>query len=149
MDKVPGISESNSVSANRNVRKTNSDLFKTTLGRALKDKEVEKTQKPGPSSLGEIPPPVRNTLASASPDLSLKAGQLLARLDTYAKDLKNPEKSLKDLEPTILTIKNDAAELLELADKSPQPDEELKNIVNAFAVTANVEFIKFKRGDLV
>ena len=65
-------------------------------------------------------------------------------LDSYAKDMENPKKTLRDIEPLIVSIRQNASDLMEAADKI-SPD--LKEIATETAVAANSEYIKFYRGD--
>ena len=97
-----------------------------------------------PKSLGEIQPIGFPKIESASTGVVNKTDYLLDLLDSYARDMENPNKTLKDIEPLIVSIKQNASELVEAAEKI-SPD--LKEIATETAVAANSEYFKFYRGD--
>ena len=68
---------------------------------------------------------------------------------TTKKEIGDPDKTLKDIEPLIDTIKKDASQLLAEAENALPADGELKRIAREAAVTANVEYLKFYRGDYI
>ncbi len=151
MNKIPGISESIQISQRKTINETDGDQFQRTLDKALEVKKASESQKLEASSLREVQPPLFTNIQATSTNVEYKAKELLGRLESYAKDLENPEKSLKDIEPLITGIKNDAIELLKEAEKfsAHDADATLKTIATECAVTANVEFLKFQRGDYV
>ena len=150
MDKIAGISKGSPVPKPRKVETPADNLFKQRLEAA----QAKKTAASGPAqavgSLGEITPttlPPLQTISHVS--VVQKTDRLLDLLDNYAKDMDNPDKTLKDIEPLIDTIKEDALQLLKEADIALPGDENLKRIAQEAAVTANVEHFKFYRGDYI
>ena len=63
--------------------------------------------------------------------------------------MEDPDKTLKDIEPLIDTIKRDASQLLAEAENALPGDGKLKRIAREAAVAANVEYFKFYRGDYI
>ena len=150
MDKITGLSNGSPVSEPRKTEKPGSDLFKQSLeaAQAKKTSESEPTQ--AVKSLGEIAATTLPQLQPLSPaGVIQKTDRLLDLLDNYSKDIVDPEKTLKDIEPLIDTIKKDASQLLVEADKAIPEDGYLKQITREAAVTANVEYFKFYRGDYI
>jgi hypothetical protein len=72
---------------------------------------------------------------------------LLEMLESYARNMADPKKNLKEIEPLIDTLQKEATRLSAEADKAVPDDAALKQIVDEFAVAANVEYVKFYRGD--
>jgi hypothetical protein len=150
MDKITSISNSSPVPEPRKAENPGSDLFKQSLDAAQAKKTAVSGSTQAVKSLGEVaatPPP---QLQSLSPAVVIqKTDRLLDLLDIYSKDIDNPGKTLKDLEPLIDTIKKDASLLLAEADKALPGDGDLKRIAKEAAVAANVEYFKFYRGDYI
>ena len=150
MDKITGISNGSPAPEPRKTEKQGSDLFKQSLEAA----QAKKTTVSGPTqavkSLGEVAATTLPQLQSLSPaGVIQKTDRLLDLLDNYLKNIDNPGKTLKDIEPLIDTIKKDASLLLAEADKALPGDGDLKQIAREAAVTANVEYFKFYRGDYI
>ncbi|MDY6903853.1 MAG: hypothetical protein SWH61_04125 [Thermodesulfobacteriota bacterium] len=78
-----------------------------------------------------------------------KTEHLLDLMDYYARGLANPEKSLKDLEPIAVSMKENANELIQQTRSGEVTDDTLHKIAKATALTANVEYAKFSRGDYI
>lgn len=72
---------------------------------------------------------------------------LLSRLNDYAKLLGDPSSTLKEMEPVIDSIKKDADALNADAEKKLPEGSGIKKIVREFAIAANAEYMRFKRGD--
>ena len=118
------------------------------LKQSLEAAQAKKTAESGSAtdvkSLGEIAATTLPQLQTVSPaGVIQKTDKLLDLLDNYSKDIDDPDKTLKDVEPLIDTIKKDASVLLAEADKALPGDGDLKRIAREAAVTANVEYIKF------
>ncbi len=150
MDKITGISNASPVPGSRKVEKPEDNLFKQNLeaAKAKKAAASEPTQAVG--SLGEVTPstfPQLQTLSAAG--VVQKTSRLLDLLDNYAEEIEKPEKTLKDMEWLIDTIKKDASQLMEEAAIALPGDGDLKRIATETAVTANVEYFKFYRGDYI
>ena len=67
--------------------------------------------------------------------------------ELYASKIENDSISLKDIEPVLKELQIDAKNLLEKVNTSPEADDKIKNIAKEFALFANLEQIKFQRGD--
>ncbi len=148
MDKIAGISNVSPVPDPRKTEKPGSDLFKQSLDAAQAKKTAVSEPTQAVKSLGEVAATTSPQLQSLSPaGVIQKTDRLLDLLDNYSKDIDDPEKTLKDIEPLIDTIKKDASLLLAEADNALPGDGDLKQIARETAVTANVEYFKFYRGD--
>jgi hypothetical protein len=75
-----------------------------------------------------------------------RASHMLDLLETYAKALGDPHRTLKSIEPMVHQIHD---ELQELKANMPAKDAGLVKLVDDIAVTATVETLKFQRGDYV
>ena len=150
MDKITGISNGSPVPDPRKTEKPGSDLFKQSLEAAQVKKTAVSGSTQAVKSLGEIAATTSPQLQSLSPACVFqKTDRLLDLFDTYSIDIDDPEKTLKDIEPLIDTIKKDASLLLAEADKALPGDGDLKQIAREAAVTANIEHFKFYRGDYI
>ena len=99
--------------------------------------------------LGEIQavrPPV---IDNAVQQLTEQTEQLLQKLEEYAAAIENPKKTLAEIEPMIRQIDEQARALDKLAGDSLPPDEELRDVAKQAALTANLEYFKFQRGDYI
>ncbi len=76
-----------------------------------------------------------------------KTDKLLKIFEDFTKDINNFDKNLKELEPIISLIKQQAGELTN--ETKLIKDNDLNKFANEFAVKANVEYIKFMRGDYI
>ena len=74
------------------------------------------------------------------------AYKVLDLMDNYARALGDPKRTLKSIEPMLQQIQD---EVNRLPVDASQNDGGLGTVVNDIAVTANVEAIKFHRGDYV
>jgi hypothetical protein len=106
------------------------------------DKGFEKIFK---STLSEIN---KNTLSDTNSTLLMHGDKVLSLLDNYAQNLNNPNKTLRDIEPLIGEIEKEITFIETEATKDTyKNDEELQNLLNELALTANVNIYKFYRGD--
>ena len=120
--------------------------FQQAFNRAVDNMEPSDMKTSPTGTLAELPPGNMRPELGASA-LSNKADQVLQSLDRYSEKLNDTGVSLKNLEPELQQLKEDAGKLLEEAQTSPFSDSDLKRIAKEFAVTANTEYIKFQRGD--
>ncbi len=100
-------------------------------------------------TLGEIQavrPPV---IGSATQQITENTEKLLQMLEQYAAAIENPKKSLAEIEPMIKQIDEQASALDKLAGESLAEGEELRDIAKQTALTANLEYFKFQRGDYI
>ena len=75
--------------------------------------------------------------------------KIIHLLNDYARELTDPSKTLKNIEPLVESIRKEVS-LIEAktADKT-HDDTELERFVKDLAVTANVAVFKFYRGDYI
>jgi uncharacterized protein YoxC len=146
MTKITGISGSNNITPNTNVKAKDGDLFQKTLDNALRIKSEIKAET-GKNILGEIRTSTVPVVGEQTQGLNEKANSLLNQLDVFVAELGNPEKSLKDMEPVVKSMKNGADDIMETMKKEGVTDEKVKNIIMESVMTANVEYYKFYRGD--
>ena len=147
MDKITGINGSPPASGPQKTEKPNNGLFQQNLEVARAKRLASETQTPGPAPLGEVRPSVFPAITTVSTGIVDKTENLLDLLENYTQKIEDPKKSLKEIEPLIDSIQKEASRLAQEADKHLPEDEALKDIVNEFAVAANVEYAKFYRGD--
>jgi len=147
MTKIDGISKGGQLVSPQKLQESDSDLFKKTLDEALKVKEGLQTEKPSAGTLKEIASSSLQPFAEAPETFNQRTDQLLDLLDHYVRDLGNPEKTLREVEPLVGQLKTGAEELLEMAEKEFARDNPLRNIAEESAMRATIEYIKFHRGD--
>ena len=75
--------------------------------------------------------------------------KILNLLEDYAKDLTNPAKTLKDIQPIVETIEKKISQIESKAAENVSDDKEFEKFVKDLVVTANVAAFKFHRGDYV
>jgi hypothetical protein len=74
--------------------------------------------------------------------------KFLNTLDDYRHKLRDPQVSLKEVDPVINRIKNENENLKPVLESLADGDE-LKEILNDVLVTASLEVIKYRRGDYI
>ena len=70
-------------------------------------------------------------------------------MDEYANGLNDPKKTLKDIEPLVASIKEEADSIERENREKLQHDKELEGFIKELSVTANVAMFKFHRGDYI
>lgn len=150
MTRISQIPESARPVQQQSSGKTDGDLFKKTLTDALdKTAGSQSSATASASSLGELQAPSFQTIQNTPAYLADKTDELASQMEKYANALGNPESTLREIEPLIESIRSDAQKLKNEADSTLASDDNLRQIANEFAVTAGVEYMKFKRGDYV
>ena len=145
MKKIVDVTNSPAIQGPQKPQPKNDNLFQQRLNEAQEKNQTSAANNvDGPNRLGEIQATGFPRVESASTTVVNKTDHLLNLLDNYAKDMENPNKSLRDIEPLIVSIQQKATELMEATAKI-SPD--LKEIATETAVAANSEYIKFYRGD--
>lgn len=143
----------NSVFKQANTSRTSDsddDLFKNTFDKILSESK-QSSQPPTSSSLsglGEINAVGIKVSDVSDESMEKNTDQLLTMLNQYSQDLNNPSKSLKDIEPLLKEIKSGADALSE-ATQASGANSALKSVAQKSSLLANVEYIKFMRGDYV
>jgi hypothetical protein len=151
MNKISGISDKVLLSGQQKAERSDGASFKKTLNNILEGKGMPDIQPAGREPhLGEPSAAVINGIAYdenlPGTDVAARTDHLLRQLDDYSRDLEDPRRSLKEMEPLIHAIRDDAQQLLDAASKA-EKDPGLKEIATRVAMTANVEYMKFNRGD--
>ncbi|OQY12020.1 MAG: hypothetical protein B6I31_03865 [Desulfobacteraceae bacterium 4572_19] len=154
MSNITGITDKTHIYNNSTTGAADKDAFRLALENTLENNSEQAGTIGNPKSLGEIQAPAINMVqfnaGNTVSDMTYKANNLLELLDSYSKDLDNPNKSLRDIEPLISIIKENAEHLLADANGTIIGDEAgIKELAGQCAVAANVEYIKFQRGDYV
>jgi hypothetical protein len=76
-----------------------------------------------------------------------KTEKLLTNLERYAFQLDDTNVSLKEIEPVLEGLNEDAAALLEETLSLGEDDQDLIDIATSTAISAKTEYLKFQRGD--
>lgn len=131
--------------------KTDSDLFKKTFEQALVRSENTQgtTQSQNVTSLGEIPSVGFRIDDGAVNPLETGTEALLNKLDAFSSALADPDNTLKDIEPLLMDIKEEADALNETIKSADQSQDGLKSVAEQSTLLAQVEYQKFFRGDYV
>lgn len=89
------------------------------------------------------------SLITADPktDLLDHSDKMLDLLDNYAKELGNPLKTLKDIEPMVSRIEKEVDLIESKTAGIVLQDGEIERFVRDLSVTAHVAVLKFQRGD--
>jgi len=130
----------------KQARVENGKIFADVL-----DKTVNATF--GEQSPAEAPVPVGGVLPTACAEATSvnsltihRASSMLNLLESYAKALHDPKRSLKSIEPIVGQIRD---QIQGLKVRAHGQDEGLLKLVDQIAVTATVETLKFQRGDYI
>ncbi|MBW2066954.1 MAG: hypothetical protein JRJ03_18755 [Deltaproteobacteria bacterium] len=87
------------------------------------------------------------TPPGARADLLARSERILHLLDAYARELDTPSRTLRDMEPLVKGIQEEAGALeRQLVDMAPG-DTDLGKVIMEVAVIARVAAFKFYRGD--
>ena len=149
MNKITGISNGPPVLEPRKSEKPKTGLFEQNLEAARAKRQGVETPTGSTAPLGEVRPTLFPIISTPSATIANKTHRLLDLMETYAREMENPNKTLKEIEPLILSIQKKASQLMEDAGKTPIEDAKLGKIASECAVAANVEYIKFYRGDYI
>lgn len=149
MDKITGITGGHPISGPKRPENPVDSSFRQNLEAANARQQSLATAPVGSAALNEVPSGGFPTLQTPQHAVVRTAQRLLDLLDTYAKDMGNPRKTLKDMEPLIVSIQQRAAQLAEETESLQTEDDALQTLARQCGVTANMECIKFYRGDYV
>lgn len=149
MTKITGITDSIHSSPGVKKQQANSTQFKETLAKALRPESGNPAKTTEAGSLGEIQAPAFRPIEDSRQSLIDRTNRLLDTLEQYARDLNNPSKTLREIEPLVASLKEEADALVTKSEDSELQDTPLKETVNRSAVTAAVEYMKFYRGDYI
>ncbi len=74
--------------------------------------------------------------------------RILNLLDIYRRELTDPAKTLKDIEPLVAKIKKETS-LIEAETADKVHNDELGGLIKDLVMTSNVAVLKFYRGDYI
>ncbi len=99
--------------------------------------------------VAEVAATTSQPLSGTKTDVLEHSDKIIHLLNDYARELTDPSKTLKNIEPLVESIRKEVS-LIEAktADKT-HDDTELERFVKDLAVTANVAVFKFYRGDYI
>lgn len=151
MSKISGITDNTHIFTQPQPGRADKDAFRQALENSM-GREADQIGNGGSTSLGEIQAPavnmIRFTSENTVSEMANKTDSLLGLLENYSRELENPEKSLRELEPMISEIRQNAEDLLAQAQESG-PEPGIRRLAGQAAATANIEYIKFQRGDYI
>jgi len=78
-----------------------------------------------------------------------RSERVLGLLEEYASGLNDTNKTLKDIEPLVISIKEEADSIERESRDGLQHDKELERFIKDLSVTANVAMFKLYRGDYI
>jgi hypothetical protein len=78
-----------------------------------------------------------------------RSERVLGLLEEYANGLNDTNKTLKDIEPLVVSIKEEADSIERESQDKLHHDKELERFIKELSVTANVAMFKFHRGDYI
>lgn len=99
--------------------------------------------------LTEINPTNLQTPRGANVDILKQSDKVLDLLDDYARELADPAKTLRDIEPLVESIKQEVGIIESVGSDKFHNDKDLERLIKDLAVTANVAMFKFHRGDYI
>lgn len=136
----------------KKAEETTGDIFKQALEHAMgspgKSGDVSASLSSA-TSLGEIQAVGFPIIQDESGGLEQETDRLLSLFDDYTKALGDPGQTLKDIESLLEDIKNGAEQISEMIGSGMPQTDSLTSIARESALLANVEYIKFMRGDYV
>ena len=99
--------------------------------------------------ISETPGPSQNINIGVKTDIVEQGDKIINLLDEYARELADPLRTLKDIEPLIKDIEKEIDFIESKIAKKAHNDDELEDIVQSLTVTANAAVFKFHRGDYI
>ena len=87
--------------------------------------------------------------AAGKADVIEQGDKILNLLEDYAKELKDPSKTLRQIGPLVDRIAQEVSVMEAQSVQKVQKDPELAEIIRDLTVTANVAVLKFIRGDYI
>jgi uncharacterized protein YicC (UPF0701 family) len=97
--------------------------------------------------LTEIGQTVSQLPQGSNTEILKRSERVLDLLDEYASGLNDTNKTLKDIEPLVASIKEEADSIERESQDRLHHDKELARFIKELSVTANVAMFKFHRGD--
>ena len=99
--------------------------------------------------ISETSGPSKNINIGIKNDIVEQGDKIMNLLDEYARELADPLRTLKDIEPLIKDIEKEIDFIESKIAKRAHNDDGLEGIVQSLAVTANAAVFKFYRGDYI
>jgi hypothetical protein len=99
--------------------------------------------------LTEVDPTNLQTPRGANIDILKQTDKVLDLLDDYTRELADPAKTLRDIEPLVESIKQEVGIIEGVGSDTFHNDKDLERLIKDLAVTANVAMFKFHRGDYI
>ncbi len=99
--------------------------------------------------LAEIKATTPQTPIDSKADVLEHSDKILNLLDDYARELTDPVKTLKDIEPLVESIEKEVSLIDTEAADEAHNDKDLEGFIRDLAVIANVAVFKFHRGDYI
>ncbi|ETR70668.1 MAG: hypothetical protein OMM_08651 [Candidatus Magnetoglobus multicellularis str. Araruama] len=146
---INALSQSAKISR-QNSTDSHSTEFQTYLD-AFSEKPVHNDSNPVKPSgnIHEVQTVQFVNMVSPREAVAEKVGSVLDLFERYSQDLKNPNKTLKDIEPALLTMKHAADNLNKDKNVQGEKSHSLTQLINNLQVAASVEYFKFQRGDYI
>jgi len=147
MEKISGIPGNIDIQNKNKLKQSESNVsFKDTLDKTIMQ-PTQTGQANQMNALGEIQALQQNSIQVSPSIVAEKTDSLLNLMEAYSAELRNPAKTLKDIEPLVRQLRDSASELSDQAGQLNPENKDLKMIAQDSAATANIEYIKFNRGD--
>jgi hypothetical protein len=147
--KIDQINETIAMQATKRPTASTPTPFQASLENALFQKIPENADRKQASALSEPQSPIVSQPGASSTNIVGQTDRLLGLLESYAIGLENPGASLKELASIVALMKDEARQLMASTDMRPEGGSDINGIAAKAALTANVEYIKFHRGDYI
>jgi hypothetical protein len=149
MSEIQKISSQIQHALTRQPSKKPNASFKEALGQAMQTESIVSPKADDLAPLGEIQSIAYPRIETSSRQMINDAGRLLDMLDRFAKDMGDPSKTLKEIEPTLMDLNQQAAILARASQKTTLQDDHLKQMIDQCHLLAKKEYLKFIRGDYI
>lgn len=149
MTKIDPINDAIAMQATKRPCTSAPVPFQASLENALSQKISDTADKRQASALSEPQSPMTRQPGMPSTDVLGQTDRLLGLLDAYATGLENPGATLKELASIVALMKDEAMQLMASTDTHAAGGNDINGIAAKAALTANVEYIKFQRGDYI
>ncbi len=123
------------------------NTFAQILDRATDAVHPEAEPKDAPCSVTQVARAASCKVSPVDRQTLQHASKVLDVLEEYTQALKNPQVSLKSIEPIVIRLQQELKGLDVRSTPHLGQYDELAELVNHIAVTAGVEAFKFQRGD--
>ena len=149
MTKIDQINETIAIQSTKKPNESATVPFSTSLENAMSNQIHKKSGGGQTSPLSEPQSPVINRPGVPATSVVGQTEKLLALLESYAAGLENPGATLKELSSMVTEMKDEAMQLMASTGTNSTGENDLNGIAAKAALTANVEYIKFNRGDYI